>query len=122
MEAVEQRTGVERTTRSTSSAVDGRAEVVQVAADARRIEEQSVAGGRDGAVAERGAEDVHREVEQPARAGRVLLRPEQRHRAVARERLRPGGDDEREEGDAMALRRRAAERRVPERRLAPPSS
>jgi len=36
------------------------------------------------------------EVEQPSRARQVTLRPEQRHRAVARERLRPGRNDQRQ--------------------------
>src|SRR5258705_8299628 len=109
MEAVEQRTGVEADDALRVAGGDRCAQVVEIAGDVGRLEEQSVARRGDGVVAERGAEDVDREVEQTSRARRVLLRPEQRQRAVAREWLRPAVDDEREQGDAMALRRRAKE-------------
>jgi hypothetical protein len=89
------------------------AELVEVAAQPGRIEEQGVARRGDCSLSECRAQDVHRQVEQPAGVGRVPLRPEQRHGAVARQRLRPGGDDEGEQGDPMALRRRPGDRRVP---------
>src|SRR6185369_10190476 len=87
----------------------GVAEVVQIADDVRGVEQQAVARRCDGLVAECGAKNVDREIEEAPRARRVLLRPEESEGTVTRERLRPGAGDEGEECDAVALRRRARE-------------
>ncbi len=63
-------------------------------------------------LAECRAEHVHGEVEEAAGAGGIALGPEQRHRAITRERLRPGRDDQGEERDAVPLRRWTAQRTV----------
>src|SRR5580765_3130618 len=113
METIEQRSGVE-----SSDAIAGFrfyrcAQIVEVAAHARGIEEQTVASGRDRVLAECDAENVDGEVEQPARAGQILFRPQHRHRPVARQRLRPRRDDESKQRDAMALRRWTADWLIP---------
>jgi hypothetical protein len=46
---------------------------------------------------------VYCEIQQTARIGQVSLGPEQRHRPVARKRLRPYSDDQRQQRDAVAL-------------------
>src|SRR4051794_27639180 len=92
MEAVEQRSAVEMDDALDVAGGERDAQVVEIAGDACRLEEKTVARRRDGVVAERGTKHVHREIEQSPRACRVLLRPEQRQRPVASEGLRPGGD------------------------------
>jgi hypothetical protein len=56
---------------------------------------------------------TYREVEEAASVGGVPFGPEQGHGPVARQRLGPGRDDQREESETMALHRRAVERRRP---------
>ena len=56
-------------------------------------------------LAECGAQHVHREVEQPAGARQILLRPEHRQGAVPGNWLRPGGHDQCQQRDAVTLRR-----------------
>jgi len=110
VKAVEQRAGPRAHDALVVAGRDGGAELVQVAGDVGGVEQEAVAGGRDGAFAQGGAEHVHREVEQAAPAGLVPLGPEQRHGPVARERLRPGGRDERQERQPVPLRRRPPQR------------
>src|SRR5258705_384650 len=59
--------------------------------------------------AERRAQDVDCEVEQATSAAGVALGPEQCHSPVAGKRLRPSGDDERQQCDPVALGRWPAE-------------
>jgi hypothetical protein len=112
MKSVEQRSGVQPGNAIGGVRIDGRAQLVQVAAGARRIEEQPITRGRNCVFAERGAENVDGKIEQPARAGQIALGPQHRHRAVAGQWLRPRPDDQRKEGDAMPLRRRTTDRLI----------
>jgi orotidine-5'-phosphate decarboxylase len=100
---------------------DRGAQLVQVAVQKRWVQQESVASRRDRAFTERRAQHVHREVEQSTRIGQITFGPEECHRPVAGERLRPCGDDERQQRDAVTLGRWAAEgdisgaqRRAPE--------
>src|SRR5207237_9815429 len=82
---------------------------VEVAIEAGRIQQKAMTCGGDGVLAERGTQDVNGEIEQTARAGDVLLRPQHRHRPIARERLRLRSNDQRQERDAVTLRGWATE-------------
>jgi hypothetical protein len=83
---------------------------VQIASQARWIQEQTVAGRRDGVFAEGGSQNVDGEVEESAGVRGIPLRPKENHRAVARERLRPGRNDERQQCDAVPLGRWTCEK------------
>ncbi len=88
------------------------AQVDNVASDHGGIEHERIARRSDRAVAECRAQYVDGEVEETTRVRGVALGPEQRHRPLAGDGLRPRGRDEREQRDAVALRRRAAQGRV----------
>ena len=89
MKSIEQRRCVQASHAVGGIGLDGRAQLVQVAVDAGRIQQQSIARRRDGIFTESGAQHVDGEIEQTARAGDVLLRPQHRHRPIARQRLGP---------------------------------
>jgi hypothetical protein len=112
VESVQQRTRVELDHPVRFARGDRSAELVQVAPHDGRVQQESVARRRNRAFAERGPQDVDGEVEQPAGIGHVTLGPEQRHRPVTRDGLRPRCDDQCQECNAVTLRRRAAQRSV----------
>ena len=112
MKSIEQRRGVKTCDLIRCIRFDRGPQLLEIAAHARRIQQQSIAGRRDCFVTERRAQYVHSEIEQTPRAGRVLFRPEHRHRPLARERLRPGRNDQRQECNAVSLRWWTTERSI----------
>jgi hypothetical protein len=109
VEPVQQRAGVAARDALRVVGRDRGAQLVEVAGEGGGVEQQAVVGRDDGVLAQRRAQHIHREVEQPARLDQVPLGPEQRHGAVPAQRLRPGRDDEGQQRDAVALGRRTGE-------------
>ena len=114
MKSLEQRRSVQPRDTIQCIRVDRRPQLVQIAVCARRVEEKRVTGREYRVLAECGAQHVHREVEQPAGARQILLRPEHRQGAVPGNWLRPRGHDQCQQRDAVTLRRWTAKRCVPD--------
>jgi hypothetical protein len=76
VEPVQQRAGVEPHDALVVARHDRGPQLVQVAAQAGRVEEEPIVGRDDRAVAERRAQHVDREIEQAAGAGHIALGPE----------------------------------------------
>ena len=109
VEPIEQRAGVAPHDPLGVVLGDRRSQLMQVAGKARRVQQEPVTGREDRLVAERAAKDMHGEVEEPAGLGDVAVGPEERHGAIAGERLWPHGHDEREQRDPVPLRRRTGQ-------------